>query len=199
MENFDYTPNSNKYKEDKKEEYKVQKVTIGAVKTKKKSEAKKLVETFVSEDISKVKEYILMDVLVPAVKKAISDIVTNGIDMILYGGSGRTKSNIPATRVSYTNYNSMSSVQQRPAVKRSAYDYDDLLFQSRGDAEAVLSQLDEIMSQYGLVRVADMYESAGVTGDFTACDYGWTDIRSARIDRVRDGYVIKMPRALPIN
>lgn len=199
MENFDYTPNSNKYKEEKNEERKVQKIVIGPVKTKKKSEAKKLVDTFISEDATKVKEYILMDVLVPAIKKAISDIVTNGIDMILYGGSGKAKSNIPGSRVSYVNYNNPSRFDSRQPIQRSAYSYDDIILQSRGEADMVLSQMDEIVSQYGFVRVADMYDLVGITGNYTDNNYGWTDIRSAQIIRVRDGYMIKMPRALPID
>lgn len=198
MENYNYTPNSNKYKEEKKEERRVQKVVTGEVKVKKKSEAKKFVDTFISEDVSKVKEYIWMDVLVPAVKKAISDIVTNGIDMILYGSTGKSKSSSSTTRVSYTNYSNPSS-QQRAVAQRTVYSYDDLLFNSRGEAEAVLAGMDEIMSNYQMVRVSDMNELAGVTGNYTDNNYGWTDIRSAQVIRVRDGYMIKMPRALPLN
>lgn len=198
MENYNYTPNSNKYKEEKKEERRAQKVVTGEVKVKKKSEAKKFVDTFISEDVSKVKDYILMDVLVPAVKKAISDIVTNGIDMILYGSAGKSKSNSSTTRISYTNYSNPSS-QQRAVAQRNVYSYDDLLFNSRGEAEAVLAGMDEIMANYQMVRVSDMNELAGVTGNYTDVNYGWTDIRSAQVIRVRDGYMIKMPRALPLN
>ena len=66
---------------------------IAKAKTKKKN---KLVDTFISEDAQNIKSYILMDVLVPAIKKAISDIVTDGISMLLYGdtshGSKRSSS-----------------------------------------------------------------------------------------------------------
>ena len=55
------------------------------------------------------------------------------------------------------------------------------------------------MEEYDLVRVSDMFDLSGVTGSYTDNNYGWTDIRSAEIQRVRDGYVIKMPRALPID
>lgn len=200
MEIKDFEPNTHKYREAQKEERRVQKVVDGPVKTKKKSEATKFVETFISEDVHKVKEYIWLDVLVPAVKKAISDIVTNGIEMILYGGSGRSnKPNSPATRVSYTNYSNPSSAQQRSNIRSSGYSYDDIYFNTRADAELVLSQMDDIMSQYGMVRVLDMYDLAGVTCNHTDANYGWTDIRSAYVQRVKDGFVIKMPRALPID
>ena len=74
-----------------------------------------------------------------------------------------------------------------------------IVFNSRGDAEAVLMSMDELISQYEVVRVADLYDLAGITGDYTDYRYGWTDIRSARIERVRDGYIIRMPKALPLD
>ena len=58
--------------------------------------------------------------------------------------------------------------------------------------------MDEIMEEYGIVRVADLYDLVGITGDYTDNKYGWTNIRSAEVVRVRDGYKIKMPRAMPI-
>ena len=91
-----YGPNSHKSKEAQKEgaassDKKVEKVISGSAKPKKKGEMQKFADVFISEDVGNVKSYILMDVLVPAIKKAISDIVTNGIDMILYGETGRTR------------------------------------------------------------------------------------------------------------
>ena len=88
-------PNSNKYKQEqlkKEERPKINKVVSGTVKRSKNS-GSKLADVFISEDVSNVKNYILMDVIVPAVKKAISDVITNGIDMLLYGSNGRTNAN----------------------------------------------------------------------------------------------------------
>lgn len=201
----DYKPNSNKYKEEllqnSSEKRKVEKVVTGVVKTKKKGEIQKLANIFISEDISKVKEYIFMDVLIPAVKKAVSDIVTNGIDMILYGESGSRKSSNPASKVSYSKY--YSDPNKRPdyrvPLNRTTYSYDDVVLATRGEAEAVLEQMYEIVGVYGFVKVADLYDLVGVTGSYTDNNYGWTDISSAQVIRVRDGYMIKLPRALPID
>ena len=80
--------NSRQYQKEKDsttEPKKIESVVSGKVRTKKKSEARKFADIFITEDIANVKTYVFMDVLVPAIKKAISDIVTNGIDMILYG------------------------------------------------------------------------------------------------------------------
>ena len=99
-----YKPNSHKYKEDNKtgsvERQKFDKITKGAVVTKKKSEVNKLKDIFVSEDIKSVKSYIFMDVLVPALKAAIADIVTNGIRMILRGDTSARRSSCTASKIS---------------------------------------------------------------------------------------------------
>lgn len=73
----EYKSNSHKSKgEVRKEDKKIEKVATGKVKTKKKSGANKFSDVFVTEDISSVKDYILYDVLLPAAKKTLSEIVS---------------------------------------------------------------------------------------------------------------------------
>ena len=73
------------------------------------------------------------------------------------------------------------------------------MLDNRGEAEEVLSRMDELIAAYGLVSVADLYDLVGITGDYTDNKYGWTDIRNASVVRVKNGYMIKMPKALPLN
>ncbi len=190
----EYKSNSHKSRmEAARQERKVEKIVTGTVKTKKKSGLYKLTDVFISEDADNVKSYIFMDVLVPAIKKAISDIV----EMMLYGEAGRKKSS-NASRISYRDYyKDDRRIRERSSI-RSSYDFDDIIFNNRGEAEDVLSQMDELIKTYDLVRVADFYDLVGITGNYTDNKYGWTDIRSAKVIRVRDGYMIKLPHALPL-
>lgn len=203
MEN--YQPNSHKFREGQNNESehtkkKVEKIVIGKVATKKKNEIQKLANVFISEDVANVKDYIFMDVLIPAIKKAISDVVTNGVDMILYGESGRNKKSSPASKVSYRSYYERERDRNRNTSTRSSgYDYDDIILDNRGEAEDVLSRMVEMLDEYGLVSVADLYDMVGVSGNYTDCKYGWTDLSSASVVRDRDGYLIKLPRAIPLN
>lgn len=185
------------------EEKRIQKVVKAPVKTKT-NEMRKLTDIFISEDISSVKSYIFMDVLVPAIKKAIYDIVTNGIDMFLYGGSGKNRSNSRNEKVSYRNYydqkNNNSGYRGSENTKSSnAFDYDDIVFNTRGEAEAAKQQMKDVIGRYGIVTVADLYEMAYLTAPYTAHKYGWMDASSVEVARVRDGYVLKLPRAVPID
>jgi hypothetical protein len=60
--------------------------------------------------------------------------------------------------------------------------------------------MNEIISQYGVVSIMDLYDLANVSMDnYAANKYGWTDISGCKPIRVRDGYVLNLPRALPIN
>lgn len=202
----EYGPNSHKSKEEQNAaalpEKKVGKVISGSAKSKKKGEMQKFADVFISEDVNNVKSYILMDVLVPAIKKAISDIVTNGIDMILYGETGRTRKGSNATKVSYGKFYDRESDRRREyrASSRIGYDYDDIIFETRGDAESVLDAMNDIISQYGVVSVGDLYDLADVSTDnYNVNKYGWTDISGCKPVRVRDGYILKLPKALPLN
>jgi len=202
----DYMPNSHKFKEEQKaastEKKKVEKVVTGVAKVKKKSEVSKLKDIFISEDASNVKSYIVMDVLVPAIKKAVADIVTNGIDMILYGETGHSKRSSSSSKVSYRSYYDRRDDDRRYDRDRGrvkqGYDYDDVIIETRGEAEAVISRMDEIVDMYGRVSVADLYDLVGITGNYTDNNYGWTNLASAEPIRVRDGYIIKLPKAMPI-
>lgn len=199
----EYKPNSDKYKRDKnkEDEKRAEKIVSGSVVTKPKSAIKKFSESFVSEDLKNVKSYVIGDVLIPAIKKAISDIVRDGIDMLLYGSSskrGDRRSSID--RVSYSNYYD----RDRRALPDTRSTYSgyldrDIILSSRGEAEDVLARMDELMDTYGLVRVADLYDLVGITGNYTDNKYGWTNIARAEIVRTRDGFMIKMPRAVPID
>lgn len=197
MEN--YPSNSDLSKRGAPEAKVIEKVTTGSVKAKKKSVLSKFVDAVVQEDVKTVKDYIFEDVIVPSIKKAISDVVTNGVDMVLYGEtrSKKTTAN-PASKVSYRSFYDDGKTSRRVS-SGSQYDYDEIIFATRSDAEEVLLKMDEILDRYKVISVLDFFDLAGVTGRHTDNKYGWTDIRNASVVRTIDGYVIKLPRALPID
>lgn len=204
MENF--KPNSHRYKEEQntstEEKKKVSKVVKGTVKTKKRSGANKIADVFISEDAHNVGSYILMDVLVPTIKKAIVDMVTDGINMVFFGETRRGKSSSSsASYVSYRSYSDRKDERRSTSYSgtRSGYNYDDIILESRSEAEEVLMRMDELIDTYGTVSVADLYDLVGKSSEYTDNKYGWTNIRNAEPIRVRDGYMLKLPKALPID
>ena len=200
----DYTSNSHKSKEimpkptEDTHEKKHEAVVSGEVKTTKKSGLSKFKDVIVAEDASNVKSYIFMDVLVPAIKKALHDTVTGAADMFF--GMSDSSRRTTASKISYRSYYDDKNDRNLSSTARTAFDYDNIVFSSRGDAEAVLSAMEDILSQFGVVSVGDLYDLTDIsTSNYTINKYGWTNIRSAQVVRCRDGYLLKLPRALPIN
>lgn len=200
----EYPNNSHNAREAKRDgsptDKKVEKVVTSSVKSRKKSEVRKFADIFVPEDTNSVKSYILMDVVIPGVKNAIADVVS----IILFGEAGRIGGKKSSgSKVSYQRYYDDRRDDRRDYNRprmAQGYEYDDVIIESRGDAELVLDQLEEIISTYGVASVADLYDLVGITGrGYTDNKYGWTDIRNAKVVRVRDGYILQLPRALPIS
>lgn len=204
MNDMDFKPNSHKFKEGQQdtvpEKREVRTVVKNPAKTKK-NEIRKLTDVFISEDASNVKSYIWMDVLVPTIKKAIVDIVTDGVNMIFFGEKSRNSRSIGSSKISYRNYYDQKNDQRygEPAKQRSRFDYDDVTFESRREAEDAIEEMQHVISRYGAVTVADLYDMAMLYPPYTSNKYGWYSVSNATVVRAGNRYVIKLPPAEPVN
>lgn len=196
-----YVNNSLKNRENHQDQKKqVVKVVKGEAKTKKKSELSKIASNIISEEAKSIKEYAIYDVVIPVVKDTITQLIKGSIDMLFYGevrsssSSRRNSSN--ASRVSYRDYYDDRSIRRDLSRTSTRYSYDDITFEYRQDAEEVLNRMDEIVEQYGVVTVADLFDLAGITGNgYTDQNYGWTSTRSASVERNRHGeFILKLQR-----
>lgn len=183
-----------------KTEKKLDKVVTGAARTKKKSEARRFLNIFVPDDAENVKSSILTDVIVPGVKAAIADVIS----IVLFGDTGRIGGRKGGgSRIAYQKYYDDRRDDRREYGRPRAavgFEYDDIIFETRGDADLVLDQLESAIAKYDVASVADLYDLAGVTcRNYTANRYGWTDIQAAKVVRTSEGYVIRLPRAVQIN
>ena len=206
MENK-YTTSSVKKANKPEQKQKVTRVTKGSVKAKKKSEIASVAKSIVSDECKNIKQYIIYDVVVPVIKNTLSQIITGATDMIFFG---EVRSSKPSwgvrggsTKISYKDYwdgGSRSRRNDKDYRPSNRVSYDELYFESREDASNVLESMDDIVEQYGVVTVADLFDLAGVSGNgYTDQNYGWTSTNSADIFRDRDGaYRIKLLRPSPI-
>lgn len=203
-DDHEFPSNSNKKKEMLEiKEKNITQVVSGKVIKKQRTFGQKLTETFFGDDTRSVGDYILHDILVPAMKSTLSDMVGGGIEMLLFGerrSSGKSQLFRDRDR-SYVPYNRMSSrrddIDDRRYISkavRSRHDFDEIILETRGEAEDVLSHIVDIIDDYGVASVADYYDLLGVEGNFTDNKYGWTNVSDAYITRTRDGYSIRLPR-----
>ena len=189
----EFKPNS--YKSKEQAEKKVEKPVVTSARTKKKSDWKQLACVFIPEDVSSVKTYILLDVIVPLIKKGISNIV----DVLLYGETrGEKKGN--ASRVSYRSYYDNRDRDDRMGRSNVSKMTDvNIIVDSRAEAEAIISGLENLIDIYGIASVADMCDLADLEHNYTDNNYGWTSVKTAKIIARRDGYEIEMPKRMPID
>lgn len=170
-------------------------VVKGKVTTQKKSGGRKFFSNFISEDIASVKDYVLSDVILPAIKDTVADTITNSINLFLYGETRGRSSRSGSRGSSYTNYSGISNNRQQKVVRgRRGLDIDDIILESRGEAEDVLDGLMDVLDNYRIVTVADLYDLIGLQADYTSNKYGWTRLSTARVRPVPQGYLLDLPR-----
>lgn len=154
----------------------------------------KVTEMILAEDMDSVKEYILMDVIVPSVKKAIVD----SVDMLV---NGQVRSKGTTSKGSYVSYESRygKSADTARTVSRPGYRCDNVVVSTRGEAERILTDMEAALERFGVVSVADLYDMAGITSSYTDNKYGWKSMEDITTLRTSEGYIIKCPKAVPLD
>lgn len=187
----------------------IEPVVKGEVTTRKRGVAGRFIHGFVSEDAPTVVGWLALEVLMPAAKNLVSDLVSQGVDRVLYGESRGSRGS-SAGRNAYTNYQQRfgtgatrtGTADPRPPLShqaRARHEFSEILIPTRGEAEEVLDGMRELIDLYSQCSVADMYDLCAISSDFTDNKWGWDDLRSAVIRQVRGGYVLGLPRTIPIS
>lgn len=159
-------------------------------------------EAIMGDDPRSVKSYLLWDVLLPAIKDTVVDLVTKGINALIYGEQrpnnarrDRGRSYIEYDKASYKYQPSRSQRRYSPPPPaRRGMRFDDITFETRADAERVLDYLIDNTMQYGLTTVSDFYQLSGVEDTYIDQEYGWYELSRAYVDNVRGRFVIVLPR-----
>lgn len=202
----DYKPNSNRFKESQKgtttpaapEAKKVEKVVAGKVTAKPKTGLAKFAETFLAEDIHKVKDYVVKDLIIPTVKDTIWTIIARGSERLIFGEAGHSPKNSKLPFVNYGNLFKSNTPSQVPTVNSSTsqYSVDNIILEDRGDAEKVLTAMNAHIAEFGEVSISTLYEFIGEPiGDFMSTRWGWRSLNTAGIMRTSNGgYKLDLPR-----
>lgn len=176
----------------------IERVTTGNVIKKKKSFGRKVLDTFLSEKIDDVGDYVTHNVIGPGIKSLLFDMVNSAISMMFWGDPNvrrRDRRDGGGSRAS-DYWRAGNDGRSRERSRRPAYDYDDIIFETRDDAERVLDRLFDQLDRYGKARVADLYEAAGLSpdGNYTVNYYGWYSLRGAGVYPTSEGWAIDLPK-----
>lgn len=220
--NQEFPANSNKAKRVSKKdisEKKVEKVIEGEVVQQKKPFGRKMKEIFFAGDSESVWDYVLSDVFIPAAKDTISDAISGALERILWGEErSRNRRRHPNRDDRYTDYQSRYRYGYSPARRepsrppwdqdrrssprrsRSSNSLNEIILQTRVEAEDVIEGLFELVEKYDLATVADLYDLLGIQSTdarnsmHTDNKWGWLDVRDFDVRRIREGYLLVVPK-----
>lgn len=209
MEPIDLPPNSHVSKGPNNQP-RVQQVTTGEVKQKKKSLRRNISEAFVAGDLKTSARYAMTDIFVPKARDMLFDVIQGGFEKLFFGDS-RRRGSVPPTHGAegYQQYHRafmggpLTSGGPSRAMSRAArverHNFDEIVLENRGDAETVIEQMFEVLDRFGEVKVADLYDLLGLTPAHTDYKWGWTSLRGAGAKRVQDGVLLDLPSPIPLN
>jgi hypothetical protein len=209
MTNPDLPSNSRIVKANKDVEKKVEKVVQGEVVRRKKPLGRRFMETFVEGEAKGVGHYIIFNVVIPAIKDVVSDVVSQGVERMLYGdrtSPSRRSGYRPTTTTPYTSYNKPGGTppwkrDERPVSRqaRATHNFDEIVLDTRPEAEDVISHMYELIERYQQVTVSDLYDLVGIASAFTDERWGWTDLNGSGVTRIKGGYLLDLPKPDPLD
>jgi hypothetical protein len=211
MDDAAFPANSrNPRRQEEKEDKKLEKVVTGPVARRKPSLGRRIREMFVGGDAQSVGGYVLIDILIPAVKDTLADMVSQGIERMLFG-EARSTSRRTGYRpggssgyVAYQRYSSSRSQERRedprPRLRsKGSHNFDDIILATRVEAEQVIDRMFDLLAKYEQVAISDLYEMVGITPQYTDERWGWTELRGAGVQRTMNGYLLDLPRPDPLD
>lgn len=197
MDNHDKTHEYNEISSIKND-----KIISSKVKVEKSSLTKKILSALISDDIPDIKAYILSQVIEHG-KSTLLDIICgliNGKNSV----SRNPGSNLRINHVSYDRqYNNRTNNNRRNEeivnTERGSFRYQNLWFDDAGDANVVLHFIEDTLREYKVISVLNLYDSVDLPTDNTMAKFGWTNISGAKIVPNNGGYLLKLPKAVPID
>ncbi len=185
------------------EEKKVEPVVKGEVTRRKKPLGKRFHETFFGGDARGTAHYVVASVLIPAAKDMLVESGSQFIERLVFGESRKGSAHRSPNPRGHISYNMIGS-DRPPAAQmsrraRARHDFDEIVMQSRGEAEEVLDRMYDLLNRYEQVSVADLYELTGIQSAHTDQKWGWMDLRGSQVMRTRQGgYVVDLPEPNPL-
>lgn len=188
----------------------IQKVVSAEVIQRKRPLGKRFLDSIVGGDANTAKQYVLHDVVIPAIRDMVADSISQGVERMIFGevkSTSRRGRSGKSGSGPYINYSRLSSNKRDPSSRepelsrraRASHDFGEIVLTERAEATEVIDRLFDLVSKYEAATVSDLYDLVGVTGTYMDDKWGWTDLRGANVRRVRDGYLLELPRTEPLN
>ena len=180
-------------------------------KLKDKTFKQKLRGAFISEEAGSIKDYLIFDVVIPAIKTTFRNLIVNTVDISLFGKVTNNKQSGNGTYISYdraykgggNNDNKMYT--PRPNTRENGSidvrETDRVWFETEAEAMDVIHICREIYdANAGVLSVAEFLDAAQVKTTPIHHKWGWIDISNISAEPYPDGsgWYINLPKPRPL-
>ncbi len=166
-------------------------ITSGKIRTKKASGG-------FAKEVRNIGNSLFEEIVVPAIKSAIVDFFSNGVNMAMFGSGSNTRrrdGRRPYNRM-YSGNSRRASPRRRGsrrAPERTEDVMEDIFFDDREDAKLVLGRMMELIGDYGVATIGDLYSLVGMASNYTHERWGWENINDSRVHYTSEGYLVDFP------
>lgn len=121
--------------------------------------------------------------------------IRNSVDISRRGAKTSRKSN----NASFS-YNEVSGRPTRSIsdAGRRNHDFDEVVFESRVEAQEALDSMRDRLEQYDVVSVSDLYSIVGIDDTIQDNKWGWTNLDGSYVRRYRNAFVLALPDTKPL-
>lgn len=171
----------------------------------------KVRSAFIADDVVNIKDYIVFDVVIPAIKTTFRNLIVNTIDLSLFGkvGGGK-KGGSNDTYIAYERaYGGRGGGERMYSPKPQTRDngsidvreIDRVWFETEQEANDVIYMCREIYdANAGVLSVAEFLDAAQMKTSPIHHKWGWIDISHASAEPYPDGsgWYVNLPRPRPL-
>lgn len=158
---------------------KVEQVTTAKVVSPKKSFWSDVLKPFIFDTV--------LPIVQPLFKEGVRAIGDAIMDAVLNDARPQPQ---PRSNTPYHSYSRSTTKARKPVGNNRVAN---IVLTERREVSNIIDKLQDIIDQYEVATVADLYSLVGLPSKYVDNDWGWSDIGSPRTVRVDGGFQIVLP------
>lgn len=149
----------------------------------------------ITSEVRNISNALFAESVLPSLKTTFLDFASQALERLLFGGSssvGPRGKHRPYHKA-YNTRKKRHTRQPRPVIRQTEEVFEDIFFEHREDAEAVLGRMMELVAEYGRATIGDLYQMSGLSPNYVHERYEWNDLSGCRVQYTTEGYLINFP------
>jgi hypothetical protein len=170
-------------------------------------------EVFFTGDFRTAIGYGVTHVVIPAIQDTILDVINVSMSRLILGDSRARGARTNFTRPNPSGNMDYAGISRGPyrgddrppqprqisQSARSRNSFNEIIIPDRGEAEDVIDRLYDLISQYDVALVADLFAMTGIQASHTDQKWGWRDLEGVHLRRHGSGgYALQLPAPEPL-